>query len=483
MKVTVVGGGTAGYISALILKTRYPHYDISIIKSDKIGTIGVGEGTTEQWKGFIDVVGIDYKDLIRECDATMKGALMFENWGKHDYAHSVDRLDEFVFGQEKVGYLGLILGNKDNKFTINPQNIINGKLEVDNLNNSSVFQYHFNSEKLNIFFDKLAKERGIKVIIDEITEVEVNEKGISKIIGSKLQSYVSDFYIDSTGFKGLLIKKLGAKWVSYSKYLKMNEAIAFPTGDTDEYPLYTLSRAMDYGWLWRTPTYGRWGNGYIFDNNYINAEQAQKEVEKYLGHKVDVARSIKFNPGKIDKTWIKNCVAVGLSASFVEPLEATAISTSIQQIFLLTNYLSNYTEYDIIDYNKNIDSIMDNIRDFICLHYITKKNDTEFWKSLKDIDIPQSLSEKLRRWETRLPVVEDFNDSTYHIFKDANYIQVLNGLNLLNYDELEKRWLSFSEEQRNNFTRDIQNFLIKERSGEFFTHKKYLETIRGNNYD
>ena len=121
------------------------------------------------------------------------------------------------------------------------------------------------------------------------------------------------------------MSKLGAKWNSYNKYLKMNEAIAFQTEDTDNYNTYTLARAMDYGWMWRIPVYGRWGNGYIFNNEYINAGQAKKEVEKLLGREINVARNIKFDPGSLDRVWIKNCLAVGLSANFVEPLEATSI--------------------------------------------------------------------------------------------------------------------------------------------------------------
>ena len=169
-----------------------------------------------------------------------------------------------------------------------------------------------------------------------------------------IKKYQSDFYIDCTGFKKLLISKLGAKWVSYKKYLPMNEAIAFATKDTKEYPPYTLANAMKAGWMWRIPTQGRWGNGYVFNNKYINAKEAQKECEKYLGHSIKVAKNIKFEAGVLDKVWIGNCVAIGLSSSFIEPLEASSIGISIQQSFLLMHLITNYYKNDIDLYNKKI---------------------------------------------------------------------------------------------------------------------------------
>ena len=484
-KITIVGGGTAGYVSALILKTRYPMYDVSIIKSDKIGIIGVGEGSTEHWKDFIDFVGIDFKDLIKETDATYKGGIMFEGWTKDNYAHNIGPICDVVnVGQETISLMYQILEG-GHQYSTNMRELYENKIPLNYSDDEVLFnQFHFNAFKLNEFLNKVSLEKGINIIIDEIEEVEIDETGITGLIGNN-QNYKSDFYIDSTGFKRILIGKLGAKWESYSKYLKVNEAIAFPTGDTDEYPMYTLSRAMDYGWLWRTPTYGRWGNGYIFDNNYINAEQAQKEVEEYLGHEIDVFKSIKFNPGKIDKTWIKNCVAVGLSASFVEPLEASAISTSINQIFLFMHYFDNYTDYDIIDYNKKVNVILDNIRDFICLHYITDRNDTEFWKSLKNVDIPPSLSENLRKWSTRLPIKEDFQGTEYMLFWEKNYTQVMAGLGLIDKNIISKKHEMVFEPHRNAIKEEVNKFLDTEEMDlkRYLTHKNYLTLIRETNYD
>jgi hypothetical protein len=250
-------------------------------------------------------------------------------------------------------------------------------------------QYHFNAFKLNAFLLKKCKLNNIKIIDDEIKKVNVKNNIINSIEGQK-KKYKFDFYIDCSGFKKILISKLGTKWISYSKHLPMNEAIAFPTPDTDEYPPYTLSRAMSAGWLWRAPTNGRWGNGYVFNNRYIDAKQAQKECEDYLGYKIDIFKNIKFEAGTLDKSWEGNCAAIGLSSSFVEPLEASSLGTTINQIFLLTHLLPNYTKEDVDLYNKKFKKIVENIRDFIVMHYLVKKKDSKFWKELKLV-LPETL--------------------------------------------------------------------------------------------
>ena len=190
--------------------------------------------------------------------------------------------------------------------------------------------------------------------------------------------------------------------------------------------MYTTAKALKYGRRFNIPVWGRPGNGYIFDSDYINADEAKEEVEKDLIKNVDVTNVINFYPGALDKEWIKNCYAIGLAANFVEPLEATSIGTSIQQSYILMHNLVNYNQNTINYCNKQVNSIMDNIRDFICLHYITKKNDSQFWLDLKNISLPDNLQENLELWKNRLPIEDDFQYcSKYKLFTDHNYILVL----------------------------------------------------------
>jgi len=479
--ITIVGGGTAGYITALILKTRYgSNIDLQLVKSNKIGIIGVGEGSTEHWKEFMDFVGIDFKELINECDATLKCGIMFKNWTDNDYLHNVNELKNFKHGQHLASYLKLMSEDCDVKELNNPwfwENKVGREFLLSELHNCPTNQYHFNTFKLNEFLNKKSIEKGLKVVDDEIVEVELNNKGeISKLKGEK-NNYDTDFYIDCTGFKRLLISKLGAQWKSYSKYLKMKEAIAFPTDGTDEYNVYTIARAMKYGWAWHIPTYGRWGNGYIFDSDYINADDAKQEIEETLGHKIDIGKHVKFDPGCLDKPWIKNCLAVGLSANFVEPLEATSIGTSINQMFLFIHMFDNYNQKIIDDYNYKMELIMNNIRDFIILHYITKRDDTSFWKDLKTMKIPDTLKDNIERWQTRLPIRDDFRETNYYLFLEHNYAQILYALDLLNKENIKILYNSFNEEHRKHFDVGMNEYKNNLNVPQV-KHKTYLKAIR-----
>lgn len=483
--VSVVGGGTAGLVSALILKQSFgDNIDIQIIKSDKIGIIGVGEGSTEHWSNFMRHLGLSTVELIKETDATFKSGIYFQNWSNEDFLHSIAFGYDGSYNGMSVVYDKMIM-DRTKKLDMCPKNFIDNTINTwfleqdykkgDPIIGDLVNQFHFNTNKLNIFLQKLCVKKNISIIEDEIVDVLIDD-GIKSLKGNK-QNYQTDFYIDSTGLKRLLISKLGAKWQSYSDYLTLNSAIAFQTEDTEEYNMYTLARAMKYGWMWRIPTYGRWGNGYVFNDEYINFDEAQQEVEQLLDRKIEVGKKIKFDPGALDKVWIKNCVAVGLSANFVEPLEATSISTSIQQAFLLVNSLSNYDEHVSNDYNNKVNDIMINIRDFIILHYITNKEDSQFWKDIKYRAIPKSLSDKLKIWNTKLPDENDFKGGKL-LFKHLNHIMVMYGLDLLNLKTVENKINLINDDLK----KQIDN-IISERRNHYNTmntigHKEFLTRMR-----
>ena len=437
--ILIVGAGTAGLVTALILKTKYTQLNIDIVKSDKIGIIGVGEGSTEHWSDFLGFIGVDKKEIVKKCGATFKVGVNFKDWGTSNYLHQINENMNPKYAGDFIMYNKLIAEGKsliDNEF-------LNNMYPKVQLNDILIKQFHFDTHKLNDFLQDLCKKRGIDIINDEITDVKIDENGITSLN----DKYKADFYIDSTGFKRLLINKLGGEWESYSKYLKMNSAIVFPTGDEDNYNMWTLAKAMKYGWRFKIPVQGRHGNGYIFDSNYITPEQAKEEVEKELGYEIDVKKHIKFDPGALKDTWIKNCVAVGLSANFIEPLEASSIGSSIQSAYVLSQNILSYDDSTIKWYNKNITSINNNIRDFVALHYITDRNDTKFWQDIKDMPIPDTLQEKLDLWKTRLPCQDDFaGDSGYVLFKAFNWIVILYGLNKIDNDIAKERYSQLDKE-------------------------------------
>ena len=477
--LTVVGGGTAGLISALILKER-SNLEVSLVYSSNIGIVGVGEGSTEHFSEFIKFVGISASEIVKECDATFKVGVMFDDWIKDTrYLHSVLSPFNVRSGQYFSVYGRQISANSkyfypDSTFeNLVPSNGININYAPE------TNQYHFNTFKLNDFLKKKAVEKGIKVFDDDIKEVELDENGfIDYVVGEKA-NYKSDFYIDATGFKRVLMSKLNVKWKSFSKYLKLNSAITFPTGDEDNYNFWTLAKAMNAGWRFKIPTWGRHGNGYIYDSNFINADEAKLEVEKELGHEVEIGKTFQFDPGALETVWNKNCVAMGLSGCFFEPLEATSIGLTIQQSFLLMHKIQNYDENVIKDYNESFESMTENIRDFIVLHYLTKRNDTPFWKNILNLEIPDSLQNNLEKWKTKLPIGEDFrNDSSYCLFGAQNFIVVMAGLNLFDNDAILQEYNFLADHTRHHAERTIASVIFEEEIKKLVEHKKIIQIIR-----
>lgn len=483
MKIAVVGGGTAGFVAALILKQTYPSMIVDIIKSSAIGTIGVGEGTTEHWKAFMDYVGISNADLIQHCDATYKTGIKFENWGDRDYLHSVEgNFGEWYYDIPLVyTYLGAINAKP---YELVLKNNWNSQIEYNNdpkflSDNPPVSQYHFNTKKLNVFLDQFARNKGITIIDDEIKDIKLSEDGRIESLQGKT-SYNYDFFIDCTGFKKLLIDKMGAKWKNYNKYLPLNRAIVFPTENTD-YPSYTLARAMNAGWMFRIPVWGRKGNGYIFDKNFIDDDQAKREVETYLGYDIEIAKKIDFEPGCLQNPWIKNVCAIGLSANFVEPLEATSIGTSIQQSFLLANKIIGYNEANVKQFNKETDAIMQNILDFVQLHYLCNRSDTDFWQHVKKLPLTDSLAHKLELWKNRVPVNNDCtegNDSV--LFLAKNFFIVAYCLGLLNQKSIQKQFRSLPSNIQKFAKNTVDEIKVTVNNANFVDHKTILEEIRNN---
>ena len=473
-----MGGGTAGLISAIILKKAL-NIQVDVVHSKNIGIIGVGEGSTEHFRQFMGFAGIDQHTIIKECDATYKSGIMFTNWGRKDYLHNVGAPFNNRMGQYAHVYAKQI-GN-DTEYLC-PKSLWNNRIEKSWLNKKDAppfNQFHFNTHKLNEFLIKFSKSIGINIFEDDINDVVLDNDGNISKVKSETTEYEYDFYIDSTGFKRLLIGKLGANWVSYGKYLKMKSAITFQTDDTDDYNLWTLAHAMDYGWLFRIPTWGRHGNGYIFDSDYIDEHQAKAEVEKLFQREIEVGKRFNFDPGAVDRAWIKNCCAIGLSGSFVEPLEASSIGTSIQQAFLLSYKLINYDEKVIDSYNRSFTNIMENIRDFIVLHYMTNKTDSDFWKDLVNAEIPDSLGQKMEMWKNKLPIPDDFSGtSDYALFWHDNFTVVMDGLDLVNREAIKKEFENSYDDIKADADATIKKQLEFETTAETFSHKEVISLIR-----
>ena len=441
--INILGGGTAGLIAALMLRASYDHLDITIIESSEYGIVGVGEGSTEHWKTFMDHANIDIYDLFKETGATFKTGIRFENWHGDgtEYWHS---LPEFVsFRDHRIGLFPtmakIIAEGSDPMRSVYYPTTISEHAEPYH---AILNQYHFDTRKLNSFFHKLCSERNIKIIDDIIDDVEFDDNGFVKSLIGKKGKYISDFFIDSSGFRRVISSKMGTEWVDCSKYLPMNSAFAAPTPYQEEIPSHTLARALSSGWMWRIPTQERFGNGYVFCDNFISDEDAEKEFRSQFSHPIEIAKKFKFTAGYVNKFWNKNCLSIGLSGMFVEPLEASSIGSTIQQMFGLCAEVFYWDKNNSTTekrYNEIFTRVATNIVDFIQLHYFTKRNDSEFWKWAKTgIELTDFHKEHLEEFKTNLPGLIHF-DQTYLMFKDLNYMQVMHGLDLFDQPKVKER--------------------------------------------
>lgn len=440
MKICVVGGGTAGLIAALCLRKKLPLADISIVESSAIGIIGVGEGSTEHWRMFCKAVDIDMDDIVANTDATHKQGIYFENWTKVNprYFHSIgymEKVDGLIPVYEYLNSEGKLLTNSlahpefiNNYVTMNKESSISG----------TVNQYHFDTFKLNVYMHSIAEKRGIKVFDDVVKTVNLNpEDGyVDSVVGEK-ETYFADFWIDATGFAQVLSKSIGdSKWVSASDFLPLNRAIPFPTGPdpSGEIRPYTRARAASSGWIWEIPTQKRRGNGYVFSEEHISVEDACREIKEIVGVELDSPRVIKFEAGHFDKMWTKNCVAIGLCGSFVEPLEATSISTAIQQALLLSTFLPTFergNEAMQKRYNRMMDEFHQNLISMIALHYVSDRDDSKFWEDCKKLEKPEYLNNLLELWKERPPNFTDLTLNGYELFQTAHFWHVAQGQGLI----------------------------------------------------
>ncbi len=480
MKITILGAGTAGLVSAIILKKTFPKYDVKVIESDSIGIIGVGEGSTEHWKQFVDYCDINIHRLVRETDAALKRGIRFENWngdGK-SYYHALGEpffsdVGENMVSDSVFSRCLIAQGIKSHDVLMDT-NLINYHAGLHSVN-----QYHFNTFKLNQFLHKVAKERDIQFVNTTIKDVKFKENGdVEGLIDEQDAFHTADLFIDSSGMKRVISSKMGVQWIPYSKYLPMNHALAFPTTDVSDLKPYTLSRALSSGWNWRISTQERYGNGYVFCDEFIDSTKAYDEIQSVYDEKVEVAKDIKFVAGRVDKFWVNNCVNIGLSSAFVEPLEASSIGHSILQSFAMCHIIPKWkldrkcTEI----FNRKMISSFDNIVDFIQLHYITKRNDSQFWKELPNLMTKTDfVQEHLETYKKVLPRRTDFFGE-YHMFSAPNWAQVMDGLELFDRNHFKQELISnYGEGIIDQQVRKYQEYLGKIETAVYIDHKVLLE--------
>lgn len=401
-QIAIVGGGTAGWLSALAAqKILGDSADITLIESEEIGILGAGEGSTAILPLFLNYLGIDLSEFLKEVNGTHKIGVSFENWngdGKK-YIHDFFSTDVKVNPTARIEYIGYILKNK----LPFDEYLISKKMAYENicpltLDNKEIVHhsFHFDAHLLAKYLRKIAEKGGVLRIEAIVSDFELNNYGgIGAIKLQDGRKINTNFVFDCSGFARLIIGKFyKSKWISYKNKLTVNTALPFQLPpDINHIKPYTRAIAMKYGWVWQIPLQTRWGCGYVFDSNYIGIDEAKAEIEEQFGVKVAGDRLIKFEAGRFSECWIKNCIAVGLSGSFVEPLEATSIGMTIAALKFISKTDFEYVDNQKINsFNLSFGEIVDDIADFLQYHYITNRSDTEFWEFYKNED----------NWSTKL---------------------------------------------------------------------------------
>ena len=455
----IVGGGTAGWLAALMLqdaiKMQKMNATVSVVESSKIPTIGVGEGTTAVFRQMLKHFGFDEFEFLRETEATIKFGIRHRDWRKkgHSYDGPIDDphlvvappgagpqswLDIFAVADERPvtqsHLFGYLLDQNKAPFAHKQDG---GFIAAGPFHHA----YHFDQALAGKYLRK--KSLGVEVIDAQIVSARKNpvNGNIEALIADDGAEISGDFFVDCTGFrKSLIGKEMGGTWVSYGDKLPVNRAMPFwlDLKPGEEIPPYTLAWAQNAGWLWSIPTQKRFGCGYVYSDQFLTPEKAQEEIERALGHKIEPRNDLKFDAGRLQDAWIGNCLALGLSSSFMEPLEATSIHGTIVQLMVFTRFHlrqpSAMTDMDRKSYNAFVAKQVDDFRDFINLHYVTEREDTPFWQHVSNNCIGAKTRQRLEQWQNKMPEYADFEPlpgKFAHTEQQLHY-PVLDGLGLLN---------------------------------------------------
>lgn len=406
--VIILGGGTAGWMTANLLHRHWSDQGtiISLIESKDIGIIGVGEGSTPQLKAFFDEIGVSEAEWMPRCNATYKAGIEFAGWsdrpGFERYFHPFPT-DIDGFTQSKFFYatrarrIGRDVPAHPDAFFVPTRIAREGRAPIapPNFPFSVSYGYHFDAHLIGDFLAELGTERGIRHVDARIVSVDVGEGGeVDALVAEDGRRFEADFFVDASGFRAAIIEgALKEAHLPFAANLFNDRAVVVPTKHGSG-PIHACTRsvAKSAGWIWHIPLTNRMGNGYVFSSRYIDPEDAAAELLGELRLPADTeVRHLKMRCGRIERSWVKNCLAVGLAQGFVEPLEATALHVVLATV----NAFLDAWELDKRDtFNSLIARRYEGIRDYLVCHYRSaRRTDTDYWR---DATTMHALSDSLK---------------------------------------------------------------------------------------
>jgi 2-polyprenyl-6-methoxyphenol hydroxylase-like FAD-dependent oxidoreductase len=407
--VIILGGGTAGWMTANLLHRRWSEQGtkVSLIESKEIGIIGVGEGSTPQLKAFFDEIGVAETEWMPRCNATYKAGIEFYGWSDkpgyeryfHPFATEVDLFTQpKFFHAARARRTGRDVPAHPDHFFLATRIAREGLAPIapPNFPFFTSYGYHFDAHLIGAFLRDLGTGRGIEHVDARIASVELDESGnVTALIAEDGRRFEADFFVDASGFRAAIIEgALGEPHRPFAENLFNDRAVVAPTPHGPG-PIHACTRATakSAGWIWHIPLINRVGNGYVYSSRYIDDETAAAELREHLRLSADSeVRHLKMKCGRIERSWVKNCLAVGLAQGFLEPLEATAL-----HIVLATAkvFMDSWEKDGREAFNDAIARRYEGIRDYLVCHYRTaQRRDTDYWRDATRMD---ALSDSLKR--------------------------------------------------------------------------------------
>lgn len=510
-KIVIAGGGSSGWMTASYLSKNLEGVQITLIESSDIPTIGVGESTIPPIVDFMEGLGFKEQDWMPQCNATIKSAICFKDFykkGDPRFWFPFSGIEIFEGRPINRHWLHEHYNNPDYKNRhlfydycyISPAICKQGST-VKALPQKLGYAYHVDSGLLGETLKNYSKEHGVEHIVDKIVKANLNDNGAIKSLSREKGGDIEgDLFIDCTGFGSYLMDKvMHEPFEDYYDCLFNDRAVAIRIKYEDkdkEMSSYTECTAVSSGWIWRVPLYNRLGTGYVYSSKHLTEDEAETELRQHLGEDrcKDVnALHLKIRVGKHKRSWVKNCVAVGLAGGFVEPLESTGLQIVQGQVDLLMQTLransNNYSVSDVKTYNDSVTRLYELIRDFLVSHYaLTSREDTPYWKDVKyETRIPDTLSKKLQISRTNLPdqeFLKIFDDSSLAGFNfNDGWMSVFVGMNHLpfNHSELRKKKIGAYEDMVvNNLAKARQRYqqiqqLKKDNLSKMPSHYQWLK--------
>ena len=446
-KVLIVGGGTAGWMTAAAMGHLLSNKicDIQVIEASDIPTVGVGEATIPQIQLFNSLLGLDEDEFVRRTQATFKHGIEFVDWKSpgHSYMHPFGTIGLNFEGVEfhhfwlKMAQQGLGGDLQDYAFNsaAAKANKMMRSVNVPNSPLSNIaYAFHFDAALYVEFLKDYALQCGVKWKDGKVAEVKLEPDSgfIRSLTLASGESVEADLFIDCTGFRGLLIEQaLKTGYQDWRHWLPCDSAVVVPSKNTSDPIPYTRSTAQTAGWQWRIPLQHRVGNGHVYSSRFMDDKQAEDILLANLeGEPLAEPRMLRFTGGMRNKMWHKNCVAIGLSAGFIEPLESTAIHLIQSSISRLMSLFPSrdFDQVDIDTFNRQAATEMERIRDFIILHYhVTERTDSEFWRYCREMPIPDTLQHKIDLFKANGRIFREDEE----LFNQTSWLSVMVGQGLM----------------------------------------------------